>query len=55
MAVEENESKDHETWSNVARSCYNKEVDEDSKIGRLHHQQANPSSSKWLPASPAPS
>ena len=37
MAIEENEPRDRETWSNVARLWYNKSVDKNSTVGRLYH------------------
>ena len=40
MAVEDDESRDREVWSNVARFWYNKAADKSSSVGRLYHHLA---------------
>ena len=40
MAIEDDEPKDREVWSNVARFWYNKAADKSSNIGRLYHHLA---------------
>ena len=40
MAVEDDEPRDRETWSDVARFWYNKAADRNPTIGRLHHHLA---------------
>ena len=40
MAIEDDEPKDREVWSNVARFWYNKAADKSPKIGRLYHHLA---------------
>lgn len=40
MAVEEDDPKDRETWSNVARSWYSKAADSMPNTGRLYHHLA---------------
>ena len=40
MAIEDDEPRDRETWSNVARFWYNKAADQTPTIGRLYHHLA---------------
>ena len=40
MAIEDDEPRDRETWSNVARFWYNKAADKSPTIGRLYHHLA---------------
>ena len=40
MAIEDEEPRDRETWSNVARFWYYKAADKSPTIGRLHHHLA---------------
>ena len=40
MAIEDDEPKDRELWSNVARFWYNKASDKTPAVGRLHHHAA---------------
>ena len=40
MAIEDDEHKDREVWSNVARFWYNKADDNCPNVGRLHHHLA---------------
>ena len=40
MAIEDDEPKDREVWSNVARFWYNKAADKGPNIGRLYHHLA---------------
>ena len=40
MAIEDDEPKDREVWSNVARFWYNKAADKSPNIGRLYHHLA---------------
>ncbi|KAL2043723.1 hypothetical protein N7G274_003242 [Stereocaulon virgatum] len=40
MAIEDDEPKDRETWSAVARFWYNKAADKSPNIGRLYHHLA---------------
>ena len=40
MAIEDDEPKDREVWSNVARFWYNKAADNSPNIGRLYHHLA---------------
>ena len=40
MAIEDDEPKDHEIWSNVARHWYSKASDESPTTGKLYHQLA---------------
>lgn len=40
MAIEDDEPKDREVWSNVARFWYNKAADKSPSIGRLYHHLA---------------
>lgn len=40
MAIEDEEPRDRETWSNVARFWYNKAADKSPNIGRLYHHLA---------------
>jgi hypothetical protein len=40
MAIEESDMRDRETWSNVARTWYNKAADRSPDIGRIQHHLA---------------
>ena len=40
MAIEDNEPKDREVWSNVAKFWYNKASDRTPDVGRLYHHLA---------------
>ena len=40
MAIEDDEPKDREVWSNVARFWYNKAADKSPNVGRLYHHLA---------------
>jgi len=40
MAIEDDEPKDREVWSNVARFWYNKVADKSPTVGRLYHHLA---------------
>ena len=40
MAIEDDEPKDREVWSNVARFWYNKAADKAPHVGRLYHHLA---------------
>lgn len=40
MAIEDDESRDYEVWSNVARFWYNKAADKSPSVGRLYHHLA---------------
>ena len=40
MAIEDDEPKDREVWSNVARFWYNKASDKSPNVGRLYHHLA---------------
>ena len=40
MAIEDDEPRDRETWSNVARFWYNKAADKSPTVGRLYHHLA---------------
>ena len=40
MAIEDDDPKDHEVWSNVARFWYKKAADKSPPVGRLHHHLA---------------
>ena len=40
MAIEDDEPRDRETWSNVARFWYNKAADKSATVGRLYHHLA---------------
>lgn len=40
MAIEDDEPKDREVWSNVARFWYNKAADKSPHVGRLYHHLA---------------
>ena len=40
MAIRDDEPRIRETWSNVARFCYNKAADRNSTVGRLYHHLA---------------
>ena len=40
MAIEDDEPKDREVWSNVARFWYNKAADKGPHVGRLYHHLA---------------
>jgi len=40
MAIEDDEPKDREVWSNVARFWYNKAADKSPTVGRLYHHLA---------------
>lgn len=40
MAIEDDEPKDREVWSNVARFWYNKAADKSPSVGRLYHHLA---------------
>ena len=40
MAIEDDEPKDREVWSNVARFWYNKAANKNPNIGRLYHHLA---------------
>lgn len=40
MAIEDDEPKDREVWSNVAKFWYNKASDKTPKVGRLYHHLA---------------
>ncbi len=40
MAIEDDEPKDREVWSNVARFWYNKAADRNPNVGRLYHHLA---------------
>ena len=40
MAIEDDEPKDREIWSNVARFWYNKAADRSPAVGRLYHHLA---------------
>ena len=40
MAIEDDEPKDREVWSNVARLWYNKAADKSPNVGRLYHHLA---------------
>ncbi len=39
-AIEDDEPRDHEVWSNVARFWYNKAADKSPSVGRLYHHLA---------------
>ena len=40
MAIEDDDPKDREVWSNVARFWYNKAADKSPRVGRLYHHLA---------------
>ena len=40
MAIEDDDPKDREVWSNVARFWYNKAADNSPRVGRLYHHLA---------------
>ena len=40
MAIEDDEPRDRETWTNVARFWYNKAADKSPTVGRLYHHLA---------------
>ena len=40
MAIEDDEPRDRETWTNVARFWYNKAADKNPTVGRLYHHLA---------------
>ena len=40
MAIEDDEPRDRETWSNVAKFWYNKAADKSPTVGRLYHHLA---------------
>ena len=40
MAIEDDESRDSEVWSNVARFWHNKAADNSPRVGRLYHHLA---------------
>ena len=40
MAIEDDEPRDRETWSNVAKFWYNKATDKNPTVGRLYHHLA---------------
>ena len=40
MAIEDDEPRDREVWSNVARFWYNKAADNSPRVGRLYHHLA---------------